>query len=79
MPYSAGTADAARFAAGSVITAANAVMEGEVERCAAFVRPPSHHAECSRAGGYCLFNSTAAAIEELRAARPSVKVAVFDM
>ncbi len=56
---SEGTLEAALFAAGAVITAIERCEKGEIERAFCAVRPPGHHAERSRAMGFCLFNNVA--------------------
>ncbi len=56
---SAGSYAAACLAAGGFCAAIAAVLEGKVKNAFALVRPPGHHAEASRALGYCLFNNTA--------------------
>lgn len=56
---SAGSFQAARMASGGVFQAVSAVMDGAVDNAFALVRPPGHHAERSRALGYCLFNHAA--------------------
>jgi acetoin utilization deacetylase AcuC-like enzyme len=53
--------DAALYAAGGAIKAAEAVMKGEVNSAFALVRPPGHHATPKRAMGFCLFNNIAIA------------------
>ncbi len=53
--------DAALYAAGGVIRATEAVMNGEVNRAFALVRPPGHHATYEQAMGFCLFNNVAIA------------------
>ncbi|MDP2917775.1 MAG: histone deacetylase [Dehalococcoidia bacterium] len=53
--------EAALYAAGGAIKAAESVMEGEVNSAFALVRPPGHHATQSRAMGFCLFNNIAIA------------------
>jgi acetoin utilization deacetylase AcuC-like enzyme len=56
---SEGSYEAARLAAGGVIAAVDAVMEGRVRNCFCAVRPPGHHALYDRAMGFCLFNNVA--------------------
>lgn len=58
---SAGSYEAAIYAAGGVITAAEAVVKGEVNSAFALVRPPGHHATAEQAMGFCLFNNVAIA------------------
>jgi len=53
--------EAALYAAGGVIRATEAVMDGEVDSAFALVRPPGHHATYERAMGFCLFNNVAIA------------------
>jgi len=55
-PYSL---QAARHAAGAVVKAVDLVMSGECATAFCAVRPPGHHAERSRAMGFCLFNNVA--------------------
>ncbi len=52
---------AALCAAGGVMQAVEAVMEGEVTTAFALVRPPGHHATWDWAMGFCLFNNIAVA------------------
>ncbi|MCA9517067.1 MAG: histone deacetylase [Myxococcales bacterium] len=65
---SPGSYDAALHAAGAAITAVTAVVAGEARNAFALVRPPGHHAESSRAMGFCLFNNVAVAIAHAREA-----------
>jgi acetoin utilization deacetylase AcuC-like enzyme len=58
---SADSYEVALYAAGGVIKAAEAVMEGGIDRAFALVRPPGHHATLRRAKGFCLFNNVAIA------------------
>ena len=53
--------DAALCAAGGVIEATEAVMNGEINSAFALVRPPGHHATPRQAMGFCLFNNVAIA------------------
>jgi acetoin utilization deacetylase AcuC-like enzyme len=50
---------AAYRAAGSVVAAVDLVMGGEMESAFCGVRPPGHHAERSKAMGFCLFDNIA--------------------
>ncbi len=56
---SAGSYQAALLAAGGVLTAIERVHAGELSHAFALVRPPGHHAERSRAMGFCLFGNAA--------------------
>ncbi|MFC2001410.1 histone deacetylase [Chloroflexota bacterium] len=53
--------EAALYAAGGVIKATEAVINGEVNNAFALVRPPGHHATAQQAMGFCLFNNAAIA------------------
>jgi acetoin utilization deacetylase AcuC-like enzyme len=57
-PESAATA---RLAAGSVLSAVDAVFSGEVQNAFCVVRPPGHHASAAVGMGFCLFNNIAVA------------------
>lgn len=51
----------AMLAAGSVIKMSEEVIENRITSAIAIVRPPGHHAEPDKAGGFCIFNNVAAA------------------
>ncbi|MBF0464650.1 MAG: histone deacetylase [Nitrospirae bacterium] len=53
------TLEAALYAAGAIITAIRNCAAGNIERAFCAVRPPGHHAEDSRAMGFCIFNNVA--------------------
>jgi len=53
--------EAALMAAGGVVQAVERVLDGEIGRAFALVRPPGHHATAGRAMGFCLFNNVAIA------------------
>ncbi len=54
---------AALHAAGAAVQAVEEVWEGRARNAFALVRPPGHHAEPSRAMGFCLFNNVAIGAE----------------
>jgi acetoin utilization deacetylase AcuC-like enzyme len=58
-PMSPGSYRAALQAVGGTLAAIDAVMDGRVANAFCAVRPPGHHAESSRAMGFCLFNNVA--------------------
>jgi acetoin utilization deacetylase AcuC-like enzyme len=70
--------EVARAAVGSVLAACDAVMAGRVDRAFCAVRPPGHHAEPDRAGGYCLFNNVAIGAEYLLKRHQLPRVAIVD-
>ncbi len=53
--------EAASYAVGAGLEAVDKIKEGTVERVFANVRPPGHHAEFSKAMGFCIFNNIAIA------------------
>lgn len=55
------TWEAALYAAGSGILTVDKIMSGEIDRAFCNVRPPGHHAERSKAMGFCFFNNVAVA------------------
>ena len=58
---SAGSYQAARYAAGGAIRAVEAVIQEQMDSVFALVRPPGHHALAKRGMGFCLFNNIAIA------------------
>ncbi|WP_088344972.1 MULTISPECIES: histone deacetylase family protein [Rhodomicrobium] len=77
-PMSPGTLNVILHAVGAGTRAVDAVMTGEVQNAFCGVRPPGHHAEPSRAMGFCIFNSAAIAAEYARAKHGAERVAVVD-
>lgn len=75
---SAGSANAARHAAGAVIAAVDGVLKGRARTAFAAVRPPGHHATPDVPGGFCLFNNVAIGAMHARAAYGVRRVALID-
>ena len=73
-PITNGTYQAARTAANVALTTMEEVVNGSPAY--GLCRPPGHHAEPQRMGGYCYFNNAAIAAAEL--ARKS-RVAILDI
>jgi len=70
--------DVALYAAGGVIAAAEAVMEGKVNSAFALVRPPGHHATRHQAMGFCLFNNIAITTEQAMAQYKLERILIID-
>ena len=75
---SSGTLAAALHAAGAGVLGVDLIMRGEA--CPVFcgIRPPGHHAERSRAMGFCLFNNVAVAAAHALEAHGLKRVAIVD-
>jgi acetoin utilization deacetylase AcuC-like enzyme len=70
--------EVARLAAGGSIDLATRVARGDARRGFALVRPPGHHAESTRAMGFCLFNNVAIAARALAARAGLERIAIVD-
>jgi acetoin utilization deacetylase AcuC-like enzyme len=70
--------EVALYAAGGVIRAVEAVMDGEVNSAFALVRPPGHHATSHRAMGFCLFNNIAIATQHALAKYKLERILITD-
>jgi len=68
----------AMLATGSVLSAVDAVMGGEVGRAFCAVRPPGHHATADRGMGFCIFNHVAVAARYLQKEHGVERVAILD-
>lgn len=68
------------IAVGGAIRAFQAVMEKEVDKSFALVRPPGHHAHRVVYGdrGFCIVNVEAVALERMRQDYGDMKVAIID-
>jgi len=72
------TPAAALHAAGAGVQAARLVLEGKILSAFCCVRPPGHHAERSRAMGFCIFNNIAVAAAHLVEGEGLARVAIVD-
>lgn len=68
------------ISAGGAIKAAHVVMEKEVDKAFALVRPPGHHAQRVVYGdrGFCIINVEAIMLENLRAKYGPLRIAIVD-
>ena len=72
-----GLYEAAAFAAGGAIAAAELALQGET--AFALVRPPGHHAAANRAWGMCYFNNMAIAVQKIRPKAKRVLIIDIDL
>lgn len=70
--------EAALRAAGAVIAAVDAAMNGSAARAFCAVRPPGHHATGTTAMGFCLFNNVAVAAAHAIERHGLERVAIVD-
>jgi acetoin utilization deacetylase AcuC-like enzyme len=75
---SPGSGEAMLRAAGAVVAAVDRVMAGKVRNAFCAVRPPGHHAEPTRAMGFCMFNNVAVGALHARARHGLRRIAVVD-
>lgn len=68
----------ALLAAGGVLSAVEAVVEGKVKNALALVRPPGHHALRDRGMGFCIFNNIAIAAKYAQKKYGLKKVLIID-
>lgn len=74
-PY---TLEAALRAAGAAVRAVDLVLCGEVGAAFCSVRPPGHHAERTRAMGFCIFNNAAVGAAHALVEHGLERVAIVD-
>ena len=76
--FSAHTKSAALKAAGGVLETVDGVANGDFSKALCAVRPPGHHAEPSRAMGFCIFNNIAIGAAYALTKRDIQRVAIID-
>ena len=70
--------DVALWAAGGVLSACDAVMEGKTRNAFCAVRPPGHHAGRDKGMGFCIFNNAAVAARYVQKKYRVEKVLIVD-
>ena len=68
----------ALLAAGNVLAATDAVLDGEAPNGLALVRPPGHHASAGEPMGFCLFNNVAIAARHAQRRQGIERIAIVD-
>lgn len=74
-PFGPGSYEIVLLAAGGVIAASDAVLDGTVDNCCALVRPPGHHAEPDLGHGLCIFANASKPHQDATIAAPEANVA----
>ncbi|MDB5557144.1 MAG: histone deacetylase superfamily [Enterovirga sp.] len=75
---SPGTLEAIERGVGAAVMGVDAVMTGEVQNAFSAMRPPGHHAEKTRAMGFCFFNNAAIAARHAQTKHGAERVAIID-
>ncbi len=78
VPISSKSYESALMAAGGVLSAIDAVMEGKIRNAFCAVRPPGHHATEDRAMGFCIFNNIAIGTRYIREKYGLSKILIVD-
>ena len=77
-PVGPSSYEIAMLSLGSAITAAEAVMRGDVLRAFSAGRPPGHHATPNQAMGFCLFSNIAIVARHIQHSFGLHKIAIVD-
>lgn len=77
-PFGPGGIEIGRLAAGGMIAATEAVVEGRVDNAYALIRPPGHHAVPETGMGFCMFGNLAIAAQAVRRSHGVERIAVLD-
>lgn len=70
--------EAALAAVGGAMAAVDDVFSGKADNVFVGTRPPGHHAEKTRAMGFCLFNNAAIAARHAQTKHDAARVAIVD-
>ncbi len=74
----AASLEVALHAAGGVLSAVDAVFEGQARNAFCIVRPPGHHATPDRGMGFCIFNNVAIAARYAQRKHGAGRVLIAD-
>lgn len=77
-PFGRGGFDIALLAAGGVLEAVKAVVDGRVQNAYALVRPPGHHAIATTGMGFCIFSNLAIAAKHAQQVMGVERIAILD-
>ncbi len=77
-PFGPGGIEIGRLAAGGMIEAVEAVVEGRVDNAYALIRPPGHHAVPETGMGFCMFGNLAIAARAVRRSHGVERIAIVD-
>lgn len=75
---SPGTLDCVLRGVGAAVQGVDLVMKGSARNVFSAMRPPGHHAERTRAMGFCVFNNAAIAARHARRIHGAERVAIVD-
>ncbi|NNM74860.1 histone deacetylase family protein [Enterovirga aerilata] len=75
---SPGTLEAIQRGVGAAVQAVDAVMTGAAANAFSAMRPPGHHAERTRAMGFCFYNNAAVAARHAQTKHGAERVAIVD-
>jgi len=78
VPVCTASYDVALLAAGGTLALADHLISGTIHNGFALLRPPGHHAENSRALGFCLFNNVAILARYLQLQHGLDKILILD-
>ena len=77
-PMGRGSFEIAKLAAGGLIEAVDAVLDGKVNNAYALVRPPGHHALSDMGMGFCIFGNAVIAGKHALQVRKLERIATVD-